>query len=219
MRWLLRLCLALVLVPALWVAAYRWIDPPITYLIAAEGARLGGVERRWRDLGAISPHLPRAVMGGEDARFCAHHGFDFDEIRKALAETDRRRGASTLTQQVAKNAFLWPEASWTRKGAEAVFAGLVEALWPKARIMEVYLNIAEWDEGVFGAEAAARRYFGIGAEDLSLAQAARLAAVLPDPKGRDAARPSAFVSRRAAAIADGAETLRLSGRAACLGLN
>ncbi|MEM8754619.1 MAG: monofunctional biosynthetic peptidoglycan transglycosylase, partial [Pseudomonadota bacterium] len=172
----------------------------------------------WRDLDAISPHLPLATMGGEDARFCAHYGFDFEEIRKALAEEDRRRGAATLTQQVAKNAFLWPDASWTRKGLEAGFALLIEAMWPKRRIMEVYLNVAEWDEGVFGAEAAARRYFGVSASDLSLRQAALLAAILPNPKGRDAAGPSDFVARRAGAIADGAETLRRNGGSDCLGL-
>lgn len=206
------------LVPTLWVAAYRFVDPPVTYLIAAEWIRLGEVERSWRDIKDISPHLPRAVMGGEDARFCSHFGFDFNEIAKALAEDDRRRGASTITQQVAKNVFLWPEASWLRKGLEAGFTILIEVIWPKQRIMEVYLNVAETGEGAFGAEAAAQRYFNRPAADLTLSQSARIAAALPNPKGRNPAAPSGFLTRRAAAIADGAETLRRDGRADCLGL-
>lgn len=212
-----RVVLLACLIPALWVAAYRFVDPPVTYLIAAEWVRLGDVERDWRDLDEISPHLPRAVMGGEDARFCAHYGFDFEEIAKALAEEDRRRGASTITQQVAKNVFLWPDASWLRKGLEAGFTVLIELFWPKRRIMEVYLNIAEMGEGLFGAEAAAQRYFGRSAAALTLTQSARIAAALPNPKARDPARPSDFMIRRGRSIADGAETLRLSGGADCLG--
>lgn len=200
----------------LWVVAYRWIDPPVTYLIAAEWVRLGGVARDWRDLDEISPHLARAAMGGEDARFCDHYGFDIDAIRAAMAETDRRRGASTITQQVAKNAFLWPDANWARKGLEVGFTALIELSWPKARIMEVYLNIAEMGPGVFGAEAAARHWFGISAAELSLTQAARIAAILPNPRERSASSPSGFVQRRARSIAAGADTLRAEGRAACL---
>lgn len=217
-RWALRIVAAICLAPVLLVLAYRFIDPPVTYLMAAEWVRLGEIRRDWRDLDRISPHMPRAAMGGEDAKFCAHYGFDFDQIRKAMEERDRRRGASTISQQVAKNVFLWPEASWLRKGLEAGFTVLIEALWPKRRIIEVYLNVAEMDEGVFGAEAAAQGYFGIAAADLTLVQAARIAAILPNPKGRDAARPTSYIRRRAAAIADGAETLRGEGRADCLGL-
>ncbi|MEM7524643.1 MAG: monofunctional biosynthetic peptidoglycan transglycosylase [Pseudomonadota bacterium] len=215
-RFLLRLILIAVIAPPLWVAVYAWVNPPITYLMVSEWTRLGEIERDWRDISAISPDLPHAVMGGEDARFCAHSGFDFIEIRKALAEEGRRRGASSLTQQVAKNAFLWPDANWVRKGLEAGFAVMIELFWSKRRIMEVYLNIAEWDEGVFGAEAAAQRYFGVSAADLTLRQASRLAAILPNPKGRNAAQPTPWLSRRAAAIADGAETLRRTGAAACI---
>lgn len=199
----------------LWVGVYRWVDPPITYLIASEWIRLGEVSRQWRDLEEMSPHFPRAAMAGEDARFCAHFGFDIEEIRKALAEEDRRRGASTISQQVAKNVFLWPDASWTRKGLEAGFTVLIEALWPKARIIEVYLNVAETGIGAFGAEAGAQRYFGGSAADASLRQAALIVAALPNPKVRDPARPSAFLNRRARSIADGAETLRRSGGASC----
>lgn len=218
-RFLFRLALVLVLFPPLWVASYRVIDPPVTFLIVHEWARLGDVERSWRDLEEISPHLARAVMGGEDARFCDHWGFDFEEIAKALEDEGRRRGASTLTQQVAKNVFLWPDASWLRKGLEAGFAALIEAFWSKRRIMEVYLNVAEMDEGVFGAEAAAQRYFGVSAADLTPVQSARIAAVLPNPKDRNAARPTDYLRRRAAAIADGAATLLAEGRAECVAVD
>ncbi|MEM0942904.1 MAG: transglycosylase domain-containing protein, partial [Pseudomonadota bacterium] len=125
-------------------------------------------------------------------------------------------GGSTISQQTAKNVFLWPDRSWLRKGLEAGFTILIEVTWPKRRILEVYLNVAEFDEGVFGAEAAAWHYFNRPAAELSLTQAARLAAILPDPKGRSAARPGAWTQRRARQIASGAETLRQDGRAACI---
>jgi len=203
---------------ALWVGAYRWINPPTTLLMVAEGWRLGGAKHQWRGLDAISPHLARAVIAAEDARFCDHPGFDFVEIGRALDERERGRvrGASTISQQTAKNAFLWPAQSWARKGLEAGFTVLIEALWPKRRILEVYLNVAEFGEGVFGAEAAAQRWFAIPADKLTLAQAARLAAILPSPRTRNPAKPSAYVAGRARAIAGGAETIRAEGRDACV---
>lgn len=220
LRALLRRALRLSLIVAaclcLWVVASRWINPPTTVLIVSEWIRLGDVERDWRSLEDISPHMPRAAMGAEDARFCEHWGFDLIEIRKAMAEERRRRGASTISQQVAKNVFLWPDGSWLRKGLEAGFTVLIELSWPKARIMEVYLNVAEMGPGVFGAEAAARHWFGKSAADLTLAEASRIAAILPNPKERSASRPSGFVSGRARAAAAGAETLRAEGRAACI---
>ncbi|MEM7544909.1 MAG: monofunctional biosynthetic peptidoglycan transglycosylase [Pseudomonadota bacterium] len=216
LRLVFRTVLFALIFVCLWVLSYRVINPPITVLMVSEWIRLGDMQRDWRDLDEISVHLPHAVMGGEDARFCSHYGFDFIEIRKALAEEDRRRGASTISQQVAKNAFLWPDASWLRKGLEAGFTILIELTWGKERIMEVYLNIAEFDEGVFGAEAAAQTYFGKSSADLSLREAARLAAILPNPRGRSASRPSAATARRANAIADGAATLAQSGGAACV---
>ncbi|QIE55543.1 monofunctional biosynthetic peptidoglycan transglycosylase [Pikeienuella piscinae] len=215
-RRVMRLLVTAALVASLWVVAYRWIDPPVTYLIASEWLRLGDVSRDWRDLDEISPDMARAAMGGEDAKFCAHYGFDFKSIRMALADERRRRGASTISQQVAKNAFLWPGANWLRKGLEAGFTVLIELSWPKARIMEVYLNIAEMGPGVFGAEAAAQHWFGKPASKLSLREAARIAAILPNPRERNAARPSAYVGHRAGAIADGADTLRAEGRADCV---
>ncbi len=204
----------------LWAAAYAVLDPPTTLLIEAERRRLGQVSRDWRDLDAVSPHLRRAVVAAEDARFCAHRGFDLDEISAARAQAaagGRVRGASTISQQTAKNAFLWPAPTWTRKALEAGFTVLIEAVWGKRRILEVYLNIAEFGEGVFGAEAAARRWFGKGADALTAAEAARLAAILPSPRTRDPRRLSAALERRARAIAQGAETIRRDGRAACFG--
>jgi len=205
----------------LWVLAYRVIDPPGGLYMAAEYWRLGALKREWRDLEGIGPDFARAAMAAEDARFCAHWGFDLDAIGAALEENakgGRVVGASTISQQVAKNVFLWPARSWVRKGVEAGVTVLIEATWPKRRILEVYLNIAEFDEGVFGAEAAARHHFGRRAGELSLAQAATLAAVLPNPKGRSAVNPGSFTRSRARAIAEGARTLQATGADACLAL-
>lgn len=199
---------------ALWVVAYRWIDPPSTPYIAAERARLGEVRREWVALDSVAPAMARSVVAAEDANFCMHWGFDMAAIRAAI-DAGGTRGASTLTQQVVKNAFLWHGRSWPRKALEAVVTPMVEAFWPKARILEVYLNIAEFDEGVFGIGAAAPWYFGVPADELSRAQAAALAVVLPNPKARSAVRPTPTLQRRAARVADGAETIRRDGRAAC----
>ncbi len=194
---------------------FRWVDPPINYFMAREWMRLGSIEREWVPLGEMSIHLPLSAAAAEDADFCAHAGFDLDGIRSALADRTRLRGGSTITQQVAKNVYLWPARSWLRKGLEAGFAGLIELIWPKRRIMEVYLNVAEFDEGVFGVEAAARRYWGLAAADLGPRRSARLMAVLPDPKRRSPVDGSARTVRRGAAIERGAATLRADGRAAC----
>jgi len=217
--WTLKAAGAAILLAVLWVLAYRWIDPPGGLYMAAESRRLGGIAHDWRDMEQISPRLARSVMAAEDARFCDHWGFDLEAIRAALRaaeEGGRLRGASTISQQVAKNVFLWQDRSWLRKGLEAGFTGLIEALWPKRRILEIYLNTAEFDAGVFGAEAAAERYFGRPAVALTEVQAARLAAILPAPKARSAARPSDFVRRRAGQIVAGAKTLETSGRDACV---
>jgi len=203
----------------LWVGAYTVINPPGGFYMATEAVRLGGVERDWVDMDEISPHLARAVMAAEDANFCDHYGFDLEAIRKAFehnAGSGRVRGASTISQQVAKNAFLWHGRSWIRKGLEAGFTVLIEAIWTKRRTLEIYLNTVEFGPGIFGAEAAARHYYKRPAAELSRAQAARLAAVLPDPKDRDPRSGSGFLQRRAASIAGGAETLLAEGRAACI---
>nr|WP_308916197.1 monofunctional biosynthetic peptidoglycan transglycosylase [Jannaschia sp. LMIT008] len=196
------------------VLAFRVVPPPATPYIVSESWRLGGVDREWVALDDVAPVMARAVVAAEDANFCRHWGFDVDAIRAAI-RGGGARGASTISQQTAKNVFLWQGRSWLRKALEVPFTLAIEAAWPKRRILEVYLNVAEFDRGVFGVQAAARRYHGVDAGALTAVQAARLAAILPDPKGRDAGAPSRFVRDRAASIRDGAATIRADGRARC----
>jgi monofunctional biosynthetic peptidoglycan transglycosylase len=196
------------------VGLLAFVNPPTTPYIMAERSRLGAIEREWVNLEEIAPAMARSAVAAEDAGFCTHWGLDVAAIRAALAEGDGR-GASTISQQVVKNVFLWHGRSWVRKALEAGLTPVMEALWSKRRILEVYLNVAEFDAGVFGVEAAAQHYFGVSAADLSDRQAALLAAVLPDPKGRSASNPSPQVERRAARIADGAATIAADGRAEC----
>ena len=161
------------------------------------------IQQRWRPWDELSDNAKLAVIASEDQRFPMHHGFDFNQMQKALDawfSGDSLRGASTISQQTAKNLFLWTDRSWVRKGLEAWFTVLIELLWPKERILEVYLNIVEFDRGVFGLEAASRHYFGVGADQLSAAQAARLAAVLPNPRERSASHPGPRTARHAAWI-------------------
>ncbi|WP_049645140.1 monofunctional biosynthetic peptidoglycan transglycosylase [Candidatus Rhodobacter oscarellae] len=214
LRWAVRLCVLAVLLVVLAVLAYRVMPPPTTPYILSEVRRLGEVERQWVPWAEIAPVMARSAVAAEDANFCLHWGFDMAAIRAAL-DDGSARGGSTISQQTVKNAYLWHGRSWARKALEALITPLVETLWPKRRILEVYLNIAEFDAGVFGVEAAAKHYFGKSAAQLSGREAARLAAILPNPKGRDAASPSARVAKRAAAIADGAATIRADGRADC----
>ncbi len=213
-RWVFRLFLAVAVFVLLAVAAYRVLNPPTTYYMQQEKWRLGQIDHQWVPLEAVAPVMARSVVAAEDANFCQHWGFDMSAIRDAIADGGNR-GASTLSQQVVKNVYLWHGRSWPRKALEAAITPLVEAVWPKRRIIEVYLNVAEFDEGIFGVEAAARHYFGVGPEALSAVQAARLAALLPNPKERNAARPSSWLRKRAAGIMDGAATIRRDGRAAC----
>ena len=174
-RWLVRTVLGAVVFLALSVVAYRWVNPPLTIYIWQEQRRLGEVAQDWVPMVRIAPVMARSVVAAEDANFCLHWGFDMGAIRDAIAE-GAGRGASTLSQQVVKNVWLWHGRTWTRKALEAAITPAMEAVWPKRRIIEVYLNIAEFDEGVFGVEAAARHYFGVGPEALTPTQAARLAA-------------------------------------------
>ncbi|HEY9019961.1 MAG: monofunctional biosynthetic peptidoglycan transglycosylase [Paracoccaceae bacterium] len=213
-RWLLRGLLGSVVLMLLWVLSYRVINPPTTLYMQSEKRYLGEISREWVDADEVAPVMLRAVVAAEDANFCLHMGFDLDAIKTAI-DSGANRGASTITQQVVKNAFLWHGRSWGRKALEALITPVVELTWPKRRILEVYLNIAEFDEGVFGVEAASRHYFGIGSESLSSAQAARLAMVLPAPKARSAESPTASQRRRIAVIEDGAQLIATDGRAAC----
>ena len=217
--WSLRLTLALPVLAFLWIALYRLANPPFTWLIARDAVAGRHIERSWKPLTAISPNLPRAVIAAEDARFCAHHGFDLAAIRQAAARNaagGKLRGGSTISQQTAKNVFLWPGRSWLRKGLEAAFTVGIEALWGKRRIMEVYLNVVEQGRGVYGAEAGAQAAFGHSAAHLSAAEAARLAAVLPQPIKRSAAAPSRSTRRYAGRIDRRIATVRADALDACI---
>lgn len=214
LRWLLRGVSVAFLIAVALVVLGSVLNPPTTWYMAQESRRLNGVDHEWVPMDEIAPVMGRAAVAAEDANFCLHWGLDLNAIRTAIDEGGGR-GASTISQQVVKNVYLWHGRSWFRKVLEAGMTPVVEAIWSKRRILEVYLNVAEFDEGVFGVEAAARHYFGVGPDALSPVQAARLAAVLPNPKGRSASRPSSFVRKRAASIRDGAATIRADGRAKC----
>jgi monofunctional biosynthetic peptidoglycan transglycosylase len=196
------------------VVAFSAFNPPSTPYMYSEGRRVGSVNQTWVSMDDIAPVMARSAVAAEDANFCLHWGLDLTAIQAAL-EDGSNRGGSTISQQVVKNVYLWHGRSWFRKSLEALMTPLVEAIWSKQRILEVYLNIAEFDEGVFGVEAAAVHYFGVRASELSPTQAARLAAILPSPKNRSASQPSSFVRSRAASIRDGAATIGADGRADC----
>jgi monofunctional biosynthetic peptidoglycan transglycosylase len=205
--------------PVVTVAIYRFVPPPMTWLMVQRMVEGRGFDRDWVPIDRMSPTLVRAVIAGEDANFCEHHGFDFNAIKKALAHNEkggRVRGGSTISQQTAKNVFLWPQRNWVRKGLETYFTVLIEAGWGKRRIMEVYLNSIEWGPGLYGAEAAAQRNFRTSAAKLSPAQAARLAAIVPKPLSWQAARPGPYVARRSSSINRNAGIVRQRGMADCV---
>jgi monofunctional biosynthetic peptidoglycan transglycosylase len=194
-----------VVFPVCWVLAYRFVPPPMTSLMAIRFFEGRGMDYRWRPLDQISPTLAQAAIASEDAHFCSHHGFDFTAMEKAMAHNDRRpnriRGGSTISQQTAKNVFLWPDRTYVRKALEAYFTVLIEALWGKKRIMEVYLNVVEMGSGVYGAEAASQVDFGHSARRMSTSEAARLVAILPNPLKYNATQPGRYVQRRAGRVA------------------
>ena len=190
------------------------VNPPVTAYMIGEKRRLGTIDHEWVPLREVAPVMARAVVAAEDANFCEHWGFDLKAIKLAIAEGSSR-GASTLSQQTVKNVYLWHGRTWVRKALEAGITPIVEAVWSKRRIIEVYLNVAEFDEGVFGVEAAARHYFKVGPEALTARQASQLAAVLPSPKTRSASRPTKYLNKRAAQIRSGAATIKADGRADC----
>ena len=209
LRYLLIAIAAFVGLSVLFVLVFRFV-PVFGSMVMAErkvsswfqGENLT-IEQQWEPWSRLSDNAKMAVMAGEDQRFPDHWGFDVAQIKRSITQWSDGgdlRGASTLTQQTARNLFLWTGRSWIRKGLEAWFTLLLEALWPKQRILEVYLNIAEWDTGVFGLEAAAQHYFGTSAANLSVSQASHLAAILPNPRGWSASQPSAYVQQRAAWI-------------------
>jgi monofunctional biosynthetic peptidoglycan transglycosylase len=218
-RPLLTLLVVLCLLPFIGVALHRFVPPPPTLLMWQQAIKGQGMDYRWRSLNDISPNLVYSAIAAEDARFCSHGGFDMAAIRQALEANERGgrvRGGSTISQQTAKNVFLWPGRDWVRKGLEAGYTVLIETGWNKRRILEVYLNVAEFAPGVYGAEAGARHWFGKSARDLTASEAARLAAILPSPRRYRAAQPGPYVRRRAARVQAAARVVRNEGLAACV---
>jgi monofunctional biosynthetic peptidoglycan transglycosylase len=202
-RYLLYLLLALLLAPPALLLVFRFVPVPLTPLMVIRLIEGEGLSKQWRALDQIAPALAYAAIAAEDNHFCAHFGFDWQALSEVLEEAragGRTRGASTITMQTAKNLFLWPGRSLLRKGFEAWLTPQIELLWPKRRILEVYLNIAELGPGIYGAEAAAKAYFGKPAASLAPVEAALLAAVLPNPRQWSPARPTAYLERRADTI-------------------
>lgn len=204
----------------LWVLAYRFVPPPITITMAGDLTRGESVKRDWMPLTQIDPSMAQAVIAAEDAKFCSHSGFDREAIETAIkrnARGGRIRGGSTISQQTAKNAFLWQGGGYFRKALEAWFTVLIENLWGKPRIMEMYLNIAETGIATYGVNAGAQRYFGHDASRMSRAEAARLAAVLPLPKKREAVVPRGYTRRYGNAISARTGVVARGGLDSCLG--
>ncbi len=190
--------------PVLLLLIFRFVPVPVTPQMLINLVTFNAVHYHWRGADEISPYLGRAVIGAEDQNFCNHNGFDWKEIQDAWHDYKVRhkplRGASTISQQTAREVFLTSWRSFLRKGVEAYLTVLMEALWPKKRIMTAYLNVVDWGHGNFGAEAAAQDYFGVSAADLTQAQAARLAAILPNPQAWKAVHPGRYVRRRTATL-------------------
>jgi monofunctional biosynthetic peptidoglycan transglycosylase len=208
LRWIfLWLPLGFVLFTLAQVLALRWLPPPTSAFMLGrhfdalvDGEKDFSLYYEWKGARAISPNLPIALVAAEDQNFPSHHGFDFKAIDKAMSHNKRGRkirGASTISQQLAKNLFLWQGRSYLRKGLEAWYTVLIEATWPKSRIIEVYANVVEFGDGIYGAEAAARHFFRKPASRLSASESARLAAVLPSPRRYNAGKPGPYVQRRA----------------------
>ncbi len=213
---LVKVVLAFIALSLLMVCIYRFVPPPVTLTMLFDP---NGITKDWTSLDEIDPDMSRAAIAAEDGKFCTHHGFDVDAIAKAAihnASGGRIRGGSTISQQTAKNVFLWQGGGFVRKGMEAWFTVLIEAIWGKRRIMEVYLNVAETGIGTYGVQAGAIRYFHHGAGKLSKAEAARIAAVLPLPKKRAAVAPGGFTRRYGNTIAARIGTIQRDGLDSCL---
>jgi monofunctional biosynthetic peptidoglycan transglycosylase len=218
-RWLLKGALVFIGVSLLWVVVLRFVPVPFTLTMTGDLLNGRGVTKEWTPLPDIDPDMARAAIAGEDGRFCTHNGFDWRAIAGAAARNaqgGRIRGGSTISQQTAKNVFLWQGGGYFRKALEAWFTLLIEAVWGKRRIMEVYLNVAETGIGTYGAQAAAIRYFNHGAERLTPTEAGRIAAVLPLPKRREAVDPRGFVRRHGNRLARHVGAVRRAGLDACL---
>lgn len=202
----LKILIGLLVLTIFQVLTFKFLDPPCTFHMAWAWIQHKITQQEydhpdyvWQPSTQISHHLKKAVLAGEDQRFLDHHGFDLKELSQALEDllkAGRFRGASTITMQVARTVFLWPDRTWLRKVAEAHYTVLIELLWSKERILEVYLNTVDWGTGIMGAEAAARRYFQINAGRINPAQAALMAAILPNPHAWSATDPSGHVRQR-----------------------
>ncbi|WP_154813638.1 monofunctional biosynthetic peptidoglycan transglycosylase [Hellea balneolensis] len=214
-----RLALLIFLAVNLYAVALRFFPVPTTILMMQRGLSGEDIKRDWTRLEDISPFVVEAVMGGEDSRFCEHEGIDWEAIEQAFEDNQeggRRRGGSTITQQTAKNVFFWNGGGYVRKAGEAWFASLIDFAWGKPRVMEVYLNVAEWGDGVFGIEAAAQARFGKSANKLSQQEAALLAAVLPSPNKWRLDPPTKFVRGRAGTLRKRMAVIRNSNYASCV---
>lgn len=217
--WIAKLIVALFLISILWVLAYRYINPPITFTMIGDMVAGRGAAREWMPIGQIDRKMVRAAIAAEDSKFCSHHGFDVQAIENAMqrnASGGRIRGGSTISQQTAKNAFLWQGGGYARKGMEAWFTFLIEHLWGKRRIMEVYLNLDETGIGTYGINAGSQRYFGHDASAMTATEAARLAAVFPLPKKRGAVAPRGFTRRYGNIIAARIPIVARDGLDACI---
>jgi monofunctional glycosyltransferase len=202
--WLVKLVVSLFFISILWVLAYRFINPPITFTMLGDIVAGRGAHKEWMPISEMDRDMVRAAVAAEDSTFCSHRGFNFAAIEDAMkrnASGGRIRGGSTISQQTAKNAFLWNGGGYARKGVEAWFTFLIEHLWGKRRIMEVYLNLAETGIGTYGVNAGSERYFGHDASAMSPTEAARIAAILPLPKERAAIAPKGFTRRYGNTIA------------------
>ena len=218
-RFVVKLVLIFLIGSVLWVFAYRFVNPPITATMLGDIVAGRGATRDWMSIDEIDRDMVRAAIGAEDSKFCAHNGFDVEAIEDAMkrnASGGRIRGGSTISQQTAKNAFLWQGGGYFRKGMEAWFTLLIENLWPKRRIMEVYLNLAETGIGTYGVNAGAQRYFDHDASAMSQTEAARIAAVLPLPKKRGAVAPKGFTRRYGNSITSRIGIVGRDGLDACV---
>jgi monofunctional glycosyltransferase len=204
---------------ALWALIYRFVPPPITFTMIGDLTRGESISRDWMPLSQIDRSMAQAAIAAEDSKFCAHNGFDREAIESAMkrnAKGGRIRGGSTISQQTAKNAFLWQGGGYVRKGLEAWFTLLIETLWGKPRIMEVYLNIAETGIATYGVNAGSQRYFKHDASRLTTTEAARIAAVLPLPKKRGAVVPKGYTRRYGNAISARTGVVARGGLDSCL---
>jgi monofunctional biosynthetic peptidoglycan transglycosylase len=217
--WIFKLVLIFLIGSLLWVLAYRFVPPPVTITMLGDLFAGNGMKRDWMSIDEIDRDMVRAAIAAEDSKFCQHSGFDFEAIEDAMkrnASGGRIRGGSTISQQTAKTTFLWNGGGYARKGVEAWFTFLIENLWSKRRIMEVYLNLAETGIGTYGVNAGSQRYFGHDADAMSRLEAARIAAVLPLPKKRGAVAPKGFTRRYGGTIAARIGVVGREGLDACV---